>query len=375
MKIHKIAVRYIRIPLQIRFSQSNNDTQYSSSVVLEIQTANGTYGYGECCPRSYVTGESPQSVAADITGVSQMLRNQDFQMLEDIRNFLSEQLSLIIGLSSLCVVELALLDAWGKEQESNLVAALYGNPAKDIHYSGIVPMADEAGTRKFLAKLKHFDFKDLKLKVGKDLADSLHKITLIREVWGSDISVRIDANNSWDFSDAVKQIPSLIDQGITTFEQIFPPDKLEEMRRITEMFGEQTQIMADESITNYASLEFLINRKVCNYFNLKISKNGGVFQSLKLYNKIQQAGYSCQLGAHYGETSLLTAAGILFSSLASKVQRHEGAFGTHLLAGDICEHPVMFDQQARVKGHYCVNSYGLGVQVSRKKLGGYGAYF
>lgn len=375
MKIHKIAVRYIRIPLRIRFSQSNNTTQASSSVILEIQTAEGHYGYGECCPRSYVTGESPQSVAADITGISQLLRKQDFSSVSEIQTFLAEQLSLIIGLSSLCAVELALLDAWGKENETNLVQELAGNQHIAVHYSGVIPMADEKGTRKILSQLKRFDFKDLKLKVSKDLADSLEKISIIKEELGQDISLRIDANNSWEYEDAMKQIPAMLEQGIHTFEQVLPPAKLEEMRRVTESFGNEADIMADESITNFASLEFLLQHKVCNYFNLKISKNGGVFQSLKLYTKIQQAGLSCQLGAHFGETSILSAAGLLFSSLAPNISRHEGAYGTHLLEGDICETPIMFDHAAQVDGYFQGKRYGLGVVVEKCKLGGYGEYF
>ena len=62
MKIRHISVERIRIPLKVRFSQANNSTQQSDSVILRLETQKETIGYGESCPRPYVTGEDAQTV-------------------------------------------------------------------------------------------------------------------------------------------------------------------------------------------------------------------------------------------------------------------------------------------------------------------------
>ena len=49
------------------------------------------------------------------------------------------------------------------------------------------------------------------------------------------------------------------------------------------------------------------------------------------------------VGAHVGETSLLTRAGMTVSNGARDLLvAQEGAFGTHLLARDVVEPPLMF---------------------------------
>jgi hypothetical protein len=49
------------------------------------------------------------------------------------------------------------------------------------------------------------------------------------------------------------------------------------------------------------------------------------------------------VGAHVGETSVLTRAGLALATAAGEaLLAMEGAFGTHLLERDVCETPLMF---------------------------------
>ena len=73
-----------------------------------------------------------------------------------------------------------------------------------------------------LQKYQAFHFKDIKLKIGTDLADSMAKINLIREVFGAAINIRLDVNTSWTMEEARRQIPVFLNLGVNTFEQIFP---------------------------------------------------------------------------------------------------------------------------------------------------------
>lgn len=57
-----------------------------------------------------------------------------------------------------------------------------------------------------------------------------------------------------------------------------------------------------------------------------------------------------QLGAHFGETSILTAAGIVFAAMAGPLTAMEGGLGTHLLEYDFCSPSLQFDDQAGITG-------------------------
>lgn len=67
MKIDTIRLQTIRIPLNFRFEQANNrGTRHSLSAILSIRTQDGISGYGEACPRTYVTGERVEDLVLDL---------------------------------------------------------------------------------------------------------------------------------------------------------------------------------------------------------------------------------------------------------------------------------------------------------------------
>ena len=77
--------------------------------------------------------------------------------------------------------------------------------------------------------------------------------------------------------------------------------------------------------------------------NVRVSKMGGLLRSLEIAREARRRGMRVIVGAHVGETSLLTRAGMTVSNGARDLLvAQEGAFGTHLLARDVVEPPLMF---------------------------------
>ncbi|MBM3792459.1 MAG: alpha/beta fold hydrolase, partial [Acidobacteria bacterium] len=77
--------------------------------------------------------------------------------------------------------------------------------------------------------------------------------------------------------------------------------------------------------------------------NLKVSKVGGICRGLELIEAIRARGWPIIVGAHVGETSLLTRAGFLFARAAGdSLLAHEGAFGSYLLEWDPAEPDLKF---------------------------------
>lgn len=111
----------------------------------------------------------------------------------------------------------------------------------------------------------------------------------------------------------------------------------------------QISQMADESLTNFASAQRLISARTCNAFNLKISKHGGLFRTLQIAQLAKKHGVPCQLGAHFGETSILTTAGIVLSGLLPDLTAHEGAMGTLILQEDISYSSIHIDHMGRIE--------------------------
>jgi len=67
-------------------------------------------------------------------------------------------------------------------------------------------------------------FKWFKMKVGADLADDVHRATIIREEIGDDCRLMMDANQVWDVDQAISQMKELARFNPTWIEEPTSPD-------------------------------------------------------------------------------------------------------------------------------------------------------
>ena len=66
-------------------------------------------------------------------------------------------------------------------------------------------------------------------------------------------------------------------------------------------------IMADESIFDHHDAFRLASMGACDYFNIKLSKSGGIHNALKIAAVAESAGIKCQVGCMSESRFALTA--------------------------------------------------------------------
>ena len=361
MIIQKLALNELQIPLKFQFSQANNaGTRSSHSAILEVYTVSGVIGYGEACPRLYVTGESMKSMAEDIQMISPYIHAASISSVNEIREVLGKVESLGVGNSTICALELALLDALSREEQKKIGELLEineGELPKKLAYSLILPLVKPKSMAKLLNVLKYADFSRIKLKIDQDQQKTFQNIQLIRACFGENMPIRVDINGGWTLEEAQQNIPELLNRGIHSFEQPLKPDNLDGLQTLTQSFGNHARIMPDESLLSPQRAQELCENKMGNHFNLKLSKIGGIFRCLAVYETAKQYGIPCQLGAHFAETSILTHAGVLFSAMVSELTAMEGGMGTNLLTYDLTTIPLQSNMKGVMdyyawQGHY-----------------------
>ena len=102
-------------------------------------------------------------------------------------------------------------------------------------------------------------------------------------------------------------------------------------------------IILDESLLRTDQVKHLAISPQHWIGNLRVSKMGGLLRSLELVREMRRTGLRLIVGAHVGETSLLTRAALTVANSARDILiAQEGAFGSHLLAYDVLEPPLMF---------------------------------
>ena len=346
MKICKLAIHHLQIPLKFQFAQANHSAKHSNSILVELETERGILGFGESCPRTYVTAECPNSVSKDLKKIQNLLWQKEFIDIEDIESFICDNLACRIRPAALCALELAILDGWSKTYKEPLIKALGGQVREEFRYTGVLPTSN---LEKIIPFLNQFSFPQIKIKMGRDLNENLLRINSLKAIYGPRIGIQADLNTCWTWQDALEQIPVLMKQGVKIFEQPFLPTNDACMGKLQDYFGVEACFMADESATTPRQVQSLLVNKQCNRINLKISKHGGIFQTLRIYREAWKQGIDCQLGAHFGETSILTYAGLIVACCVPKLTGLEGAFGTYLLETDLCDPSLRFDQQACIK--------------------------
>jgi muconate cycloisomerase len=261
-------------------------------------------------------------------------------------------------------VDLALLDAFGRTFGVQVSAGRGGTTsAKSTgHYSGVVSAEDGWKFRLSLLKLRLFGVRGVKLKTNG--GDPVTTARTARKILGKHADIRIDANMSWQTSEALRNIRALDELGIHCVEQPLHPANSEGLALLVRETN--AEIIADEGCTDHDSLERLLHWRACRGVNIRISKCGGLMAAVRRCEEARQAGLILQIGCQVGESSLLSAAQRILVSSIAPPNYLEGCYGNHLL----CEDPVHPVLQIGYGGRAprLPKRHGLGVEVDEAKL-------
>ncbi|NLX14900.1 MAG: dipeptide epimerase [Phycisphaerales bacterium] len=369
----------LAIPLHKAFSHAAHVRRMADPVVVQVELADHTVGYGEALARDYVTGETAETVVANIRGMMPevLLRFRPRLFAEALE--MIEQLPVIDrngrGMpAARAAVELALLDAYSRHFRRPLGEAVgwlglagLGPPGsvEAVRFSGVLSGDDLGRLRSSVRKMRWFGLHDFKLKVG--FADDVERIRTVAGYLGRSLgrstTLRLDANGGWTLERAVEVLRAVQDLPIRCVEQPLPREQdgqLPELKNATPF-----ALMADESLVTIGDGQRLIDEHAVDIFNIRVSKNGGLLSALKLAHLAMKNNVDYQLGCMVGETGILSAAGRRFLENMPRVLFAEGSYGRFLLTGDIVDRPVQFGWGGKGRP---LEGLGWGIEVQPERL-------
>src|SRR5581483_4305593 len=100
-------------------------------------------------------------------------------------------------LAARCAVELALLDAFGKQFRLPAQHWLGPRSPKPPRYDGVIPFSSPRKVTLFAALLAAMGVRQVKLKVGADLDKDLACLAALRRRLAHGADIRVDANCAW----------------------------------------------------------------------------------------------------------------------------------------------------------------------------------
>ena len=105
----------------------------------------------------------------------------------------------------------------------------------------------------------------------------------------------------------------------------------------------KARVILDESLCRKAQLPRYKESALEWIANVRVSKSGGILRAIDLARAAQELGMDVILGAHVGETSLLSRAAL---SVGQALERpplaREGAFGRILVTRDVSDPSLRF---------------------------------
>jgi L-alanine-DL-glutamate epimerase-like enolase superfamily enzyme len=361
--IRSLSARALAIPFKLAFAHASATRSATQSIWVEAAGACGSIGYGEGCPREYVTGESLPGALAFVASIASDIV-AGVRDLPSLRRWVERNRVLIDAHpAAWCGVELALLDLFGKERNESVEQLLGIAPLEGIfRYTAVLGDASRERFAAELARYRQAGFRDFKIKLAGEPERDAGKIATLQDAGIGCLQTRADANNVWcDAGQAIQALRALPCIPFALEEPLRAGD-VAGMARIGETLG--CALILDESTARPEQMAHLPAGPRW-MLNLRVSKMGGLLRSLAAAERAAHAGLGLIVGAHVGETSLLTRAALTVAHAArDHVVGQEGAFGTHLLERDVVAAPIVFGAGGCLAAAALPRGPGLGLPVS-----------
>jgi L-alanine-DL-glutamate epimerase-like enolase superfamily enzyme len=366
MRLVAASLYALRIPFVEAFSHSARERRCSDSVVVRVRDERGTEGFGEGTPRPYVTGETVDTMlehlASDLWPRVAGRELPPAGHLAGLGTFLpqSRQGGGLVPNAARAALELALLDC-ALRRVGRSVATVLPPRRPRVTYSGVVTAGPVERAVQHARRMRAIGMRHVKIKVGFD--DDVARVTAVRQALGPDVSLRLDANGAWSFDRAVAILDALTPLDIAAIEQPLPRGPAEELARLRS--ATSIAVMVDESLVTAADADALIEAKAADFFNIRVSKCGGLAASLAIAARASAVGIGVQVGSQVGETAILAAAGRHLAAALPDVVFVEGSFGTLLLTEDVSVESVRFGHRGEAP---LLPGAGLGIRVVEERL-------
>lgn len=176
--IESIAVEELSTPLSSPFVISLGEQHELANVVLAVELADGTRGFGEAAPVPHITGETQGTALAACRAARELLVGEpiaDYRgHVAALRESFAAQHTARAGL------EIALFDARCRSLGCSL-AAFVGGRDRPVRTDITVSIVDLETAREKATDAVGAGFTDLKVKVGESIADGAARVAAVAD--------------------------------------------------------------------------------------------------------------------------------------------------------------------------------------------------
>jgi muconate cycloisomerase len=316
LKVVGIQALAVRVPLddyRAAFEIAHGADPRKVSIIVKMQTNEGITGYGEAAPHSAFSEETPESVLSALNGyIGPALVDQDPLDMEG----LVRRMDLVLwgNFFAKAGVEIAAWDVAGKALGVPVYRLLGGKLRGSFTACtgtvGISSPQEAADRARFMVERGAID---IKVKIGRDPDDDFARVKAIREAIGSDVTLRVDANQGYSREQAMMALSKMRSLDLDLVEQPVAARDLEGMAAVRSL---GFRVMADESVYTPEDAIRVVKARAADMINLKLGKHGGLLNARKICAIAEASGLTC---GHGGRGEFLDRVAALHLSAAAPV--------------------------------------------------------
>ena len=248
-------------------------------------------------------------------------------------------------------VETALLDYQLRKDKMSLATFL---GATQTRVASGVSVGIQSTTDELLETVSGYlaqGYVRIKLKIEPGL--DIDRVRAVREVFGDDMLLQVDANSAYTIDDA-SHLAKLDEFNLLLIEQPLPEEDLIGHVELSKKVG--TPICLDESITTFDVARGAIDIGACSIINIKPGRVGGYLESKKIHDLCVSRGVPVWCGGML-ETGIGRAANLALAALPGFTLPGDTSASSRYFTQDVTEPFELRDGYIDVP-----NTVGIGVR-------------
>ena len=298
LKIERVEVFGVAMPLVGTFTSGGVSKNTTKCVVVRLTASDGTIGISSIDPSSVAKSPNtgPELAEAIRSRIAPAIVGEDPTNINRMVGILDQLTPTQPGAAA--GVELACVELTCRRQGVPLYAYLGGAVQTGVQFNGwIGELPPEEAAAEGLRWLKA-GFKSAKIKIGSGVEKDASRIAAVREAVGSGMKLRMDANMQYDADTSLRLARMVKQYDMQLFEQPVPQKDLAGMARVRREGG--IPVMADESVSDHASLLAVIKADAADYVKFGIKQAGGITKAARMLATAEAAGLQVVIGHGFG---------------------------------------------------------------------------
>lgn len=329
----------------------------AASLIYKIVTDEGIIGWGESnriinrdthlaifenLIKPAILGKDPYDV---FTICSQLLRSVETPIASN---------GIISG------IEIACWDIIGQACGQPICNLIGGQIREKVEIAYCLGIYSEEETIKKIEQIKAQNYSVIKTKGGENVELDIRRAHFFREQLGNEIKLRIDMNQAYDVSEAIRYLNGVDELNLEYIEQPIPTNQFSALQSLRARA--KTPIAINEDCYIRHNLYECIKRNAIDIAVVDLDQIGGITRMTKISNLCSEAGIP--LAHHCGFDMGIKLAAILHVNAALEAFTHamDSTYMGH--QDDILEEKIVIEN-----GSYKVPELpGLGIVVDEEKI-------